>query len=65
MDDAGLPADAEFRAALHAYMVWAVADVLTYSPIDAVVPAGARDAALGLGRPAARVSAILGQWEVP
>ena len=40
MDDAGLPVDAEFRAALHSYMVWAVADVLTYSPIDGVVPAG-------------------------
>jgi hemoglobin len=39
-DDAGLPADAEFRAALHAYMEWAVADVLAYSPTDAVVPDG-------------------------
>ncbi len=40
MDDAGLPADAEFRAAMHAYMVWAVDDVLTYSPVEAVVPSG-------------------------
>jgi hemoglobin len=39
-DDAGLPADAEFRTALRAYMVWAVDDVLVYSPEDAVVPAG-------------------------
>jgi hemoglobin len=39
-DDAGLPADPEFRAALRAYMVWAVDDVLTYSPVDAVVPDG-------------------------
>jgi hemoglobin len=39
-DDAGLPDDAEFRAALRAYMEWAVADVLAYSPTDAVVPAG-------------------------
>ena len=31
-DDAGLPADPEFRAALRAYMEWAVADVLVYSP---------------------------------
>ena len=38
-DDAGLPADPEFRDALRAYMEWAVADVLTYSPVDAVVPA--------------------------
>ena len=34
-DDAGLPADPEFRAALRAYMVWAVDDVLAYSPDDA------------------------------
>ena len=40
-DDAGLPADPEFRAALRAYMEWAVADVLTYSPVDAAVPTGA------------------------
>jgi hemoglobin len=39
-DDAGLPADPEFRDALRAYMEWAVADVLAYSPVDAVVPAG-------------------------
>jgi hemoglobin len=39
-DDAGLPVDPEFRAALRAYMVWAVDDVLTYSPVDAEVPAG-------------------------
>jgi hemoglobin len=39
-DDAGLPPDPEFRAALRAYMEWAVADVLAYSPRDAVVPDG-------------------------
>jgi len=39
-DDAGLPADPEFRGALRAYMQWAVAEVLTYSPEDAVVPQG-------------------------
>jgi hemoglobin len=39
-DDAGLPADPEFRAGLRAYMVWAVDDVLAYSPENAVVPAG-------------------------
>jgi len=39
-DDAGLPDDAEFRAALRAYMEWAVDDVLAYSPQDAVVPEG-------------------------
>jgi hemoglobin len=37
-DDAGLPDDPEFRAALRAYMQWAVDDVLTYG--DAPVPAG-------------------------
>jgi hemoglobin len=41
MDDAGLPDDTEFRAAMLAYMRWAVADVLAYSPKDAVVPAQA------------------------
>ena len=30
LDDAGLPADPEFRAAMHAYMHWAVDDVLSY-----------------------------------
>jgi len=39
-DDAGLPVDPEFRAALRSYMEWAVADVLVYSPVDAAVPAG-------------------------
>lgn len=38
MDDAGLPADREFRAALRAYMEWAVADVLVYSPVGSRVP---------------------------
>jgi hemoglobin len=39
-DDAGLPADPEFRAALRAYMEWAVAEVLTYPGPRAEVPAG-------------------------
>lgn len=39
-DDAGLPDDPDFRAALRAYMKWAVGDVLSYSPEDSVVPAG-------------------------
>jgi hemoglobin len=37
-DDAGLPTDPAFRAALAAYMEWAVADVLAYAPEEAVVP---------------------------
>jgi hemoglobin len=37
-DDAGLPDDPDFRAALRAYMEWAAADVMTYSPKDATVP---------------------------
>ena len=41
MDDAALPADPEFRAAMRAYMEWAVADVLVYAPVGSVVPAGA------------------------
>jgi hemoglobin len=37
-DDAGLPVDREFRAALRAYMEWAVAEVDRFSPRDSVVP---------------------------
>jgi hemoglobin len=37
-DDAGLPDDPEFRAALRAYMQWAVSDVLVYSPRGSTVP---------------------------
>lgn len=37
VDDAELPHDPAFRAALHAYMRWAVDDVLFYSAEDAVV----------------------------
>jgi hemoglobin len=40
-DDAGLPPDPDFRAALHDYMRWAVDDVLVYGRRDAVVPLGA------------------------
>jgi hemoglobin len=38
-DDAELPTDPEFRAALTAYMRWATDEVMSYSPRDAVVPA--------------------------
>lgn len=37
-DDAGLPDDADFRAALSSYMQWAVRDVLAYSPHGSQVP---------------------------
>ena len=40
MDDAGLPADAEFRDAMAAYMRWAVDDVLLYGEKDALIPEG-------------------------
>jgi hemoglobin len=40
IDDAGLPPDPELRAALHAYMVWATAEVMSYSPAEAVIPPG-------------------------
>lgn len=36
-DDAGLPDDAEFRAALRSYMEWAVAEVMSVSPQGSVV----------------------------
>ncbi len=38
--DAGLPDDPEFRAALRAYMEWAVADVLSYAPHESGVRDG-------------------------
>jgi hemoglobin len=38
-DDAGLPADPEFRAALRAYMRAAVDEVMSYSPRGSAVPA--------------------------
>jgi len=41
-DDAGLPADPEFRAALRAYMSWAVNEVLEFREPDALVPDGRR-----------------------
>jgi hemoglobin len=40
VDDAGLPEDAAFRAAMRAYMEWAVDEVTSYAPHDAQVPAG-------------------------
>jgi hemoglobin len=39
-DDAGLPDDPAFRAGLRAYMEWAVAEVLSYSPPETLVPDG-------------------------
>jgi hemoglobin len=40
MDDAGLPADPAFRAAMNGYMRWAVDGVLVHGPQDSVVPDG-------------------------
>ena len=40
LDDAGLPADPEFRSAMRAYMRWAVDNVLSYAEPEEV-PAGA------------------------
>lgn len=40
MDDAGLPEDPRFRAAMGGYMEWAVAEVLRYGPPGTVVAAG-------------------------
>ena len=39
-DDAGLPADPEFRAALRAYMEWAVVEINAHPETNAVIPAG-------------------------
>jgi hemoglobin len=40
VDDAGLPEDAEFRAALRAYIEWATAEVMAVSPPEAQVTEG-------------------------
>jgi len=40
MDDVRMPDDVEFRAAMRAYMEWAVADVLAYREPDAEVADG-------------------------
>ncbi len=42
MDDAALPEDPAFRAAMTAYMRWAVDNVLVYSPVGSAVPANLR-----------------------
>ncbi|MGH3780312.1 MAG: hypothetical protein ACRDRO_06700 [Pseudonocardiaceae bacterium] len=44
-DDAGLPDDSEFRAALRAYMQWAVTEVLSYSLREVVDSDGLGEAA--------------------
>ena len=41
VDDAGLPDDPEFRAALGAYMRWAVDVVMSYSPVGSQPPSQA------------------------
>jgi hemoglobin len=41
LDDAQLPDDPEFRAAMSVYMRWAVDNVLVYSPVGATVPTAA------------------------
>jgi hemoglobin len=40
VDDARLPDDPDFRAALRSYMEWVTRDVLSYSPPESTVPAG-------------------------
>ncbi|HVS49932.1 MAG TPA: oxidoreductase [Candidatus Dormibacteraeota bacterium] len=37
-DDAHLPDDLEFRAALRAYMEWATEEVMSYAPAESQVP---------------------------
>ena len=50
-DDAALPDDPDFRAQLRAYMEWAVAEVLAYSPVGMTAPPDLPMPPLGLGRP--------------
>ena len=40
LDAVGLPADRDFRAAMAAYMRWAVDNVMLYSAVDAIAPPG-------------------------
>jgi hemoglobin len=40
IDEVGIPDEAELRAALRAYMEWAVADVMVYAPAGATVTPG-------------------------
>lgn len=40
VDDAGLPDDPEFRAALRSYMRWAITDMLAHPAHDAAIPGG-------------------------
>jgi hemoglobin len=40
-DDAGLPADQEFRDELRAYMEWAVRDIYAYNTPGSAVPQNA------------------------
>lgn len=40
MDDAGLPADPDFRASLRAYIEWATTAMVAHPDTDADVPAG-------------------------
>jgi hemoglobin len=40
MDDAELPTDPEFRAAMHAYMTWATEEMVAYPDSAADVPSG-------------------------
>jgi hemoglobin len=39
-DDAGLPEDLEFRAALRAYMEWAVAEMVSFPDPESDIPRG-------------------------
>jgi len=39
VDDVGLPADPDFRAALRSYMEWATQEVISYAPSGSEVPA--------------------------
>lgn len=39
-DDAGLPDDPDFRAAIRSYMEWATGEVISYAPAESQVPVG-------------------------
>lgn len=63
-DDAGLPPDPEFRAALRAYMQWAVREVFSYVEVPPGVPVprwswdGLRDATSSAATPSTVEGAV-------
>ncbi len=65
MDDAGLPDDPEFRAAMRAYMESAVVEFIAYPDKDAEGSIRRARPALVVGRAAAPSSCVTPLWHIP